>query len=262
VNNTLDVTLVAIARDVGLMSKFNIFINGDSLLKLYQLNADTTGALQLYLKDIKDVPAVQAHLREVLTRDAQSLGYTGVMDNDSNPFWMKFQTVNREDWTGQKLDITNWEDEVAFVKWVVQLISVASGAVTAILLIVICFGMMNVLWITIRERTREIGTLRAIGMQRARVLSLFVTEGFVLGLSGTVLGAMLGVLISALVTAAHVPVPIGLQLFLMSDHVVMTPTPQMVVFAIFITTCITIVSVIPSALAARLKPITAMHHIG
>ena len=37
---------------------------------------------------------------------------------------------------------------------------------------------MNTLWIAIRERTREIGTLRAIGMQRARVLAMFLIEAF------------------------------------------------------------------------------------
>ena len=43
---------------------------------------------------------------------------------DANPFWMKFQTVNREDWTGQKLDVTTWEDEVSFLTWTLKVIDV------------------------------------------------------------------------------------------------------------------------------------------
>jgi putative ABC transport system permease protein len=263
VNNTLDVTVVAIAADVGMLSKFNVYLNGDSLRQLYQLNPDTTGALQIYLKDLKDVPTVQAHLQDVFTREAQGLGFTGVMDPDPRAFWMKFESVNREDWTGQKLDITNWEDEISFVKWVVTAISAFSVAFTSILLVLICFGMMNILWITIRERTREIGTLRAIGMQRRTVLAMFLTEGFVLGLSGTVLGVVIGVIASLIVTGLDLHVPVGFQLFLMTDHLVVTPTVGWVAFAIvFITGAITLISLIPSALAARLKPITAMHHIG
>ena len=44
---------------------------------------------------------------------------------------------------------------------------------------------MNTMWIAIRERTREIGTLRAIGMQRGGVLRMFLFESFQMGLIGT-----------------------------------------------------------------------------
>ena len=49
------------------------------------------------------------------------------------------------------------------------------------------------MWIAIRERTREIGTLRAIGMQRGGVLWMFLLESLLLGLFGTLAGAVAGV---------------------------------------------------------------------
>ena len=54
----------------------------------------------------------QARLRQSL----EQAGYR-VMEHDPRAFWMKFETVNREDWTGQKLDVTTWEDEISFMKW-------------------------------------------------------------------------------------------------------------------------------------------------
>ena len=54
-------------------------------------------------------------------------------------------------------------------------------AASCVLLVVIGVGIMNTLWIAIRERTREIGTLRAIGMQRRRVLLMFLIEALMLG---------------------------------------------------------------------------------
>jgi putative ABC transport system permease protein len=257
-NNTVDVTLVCIANNVGLMSSWNVFMHDATLRALYQLNDDTTGALQLYLKDLKDVAAVQGRLRTSFAKN----GFA-IMDDDPRAFWMKFETVNRENWTGQKLDITNWEDEISFMKWTVTALTGLSVVVTVILLFIICVGIMNIMWITIRERTREIGTLRAIGMQRTGVLSMFLTEGFLLGLCGTGLGAVVGLLVSAGLNAAQVPVPLGVQLFLMTDRLVLTPTVGWVIFAVvFITFCITAISLIPSFLAARMKPVTAMHHIG
>ena len=89
------------------------------------------------------------------------------MDPDPRAFWLKFETVNREDWTGQKLDVTTWEDEISFIQWTVTAHRPGSPCtLIGVLLVIIVVGIMNTLWIAIRERTREIGTLRAIGMQR------------------------------------------------------------------------------------------------
>ncbi len=257
-NNTMDVTVCAIAQNVGMLSSWNTYVSDKALRQLYSLNDQTTGAVQVYLKEIEQVPQVQKKLREAFARE----GY-GVMDANPVPFWMKFDGANRESWTGQKLDITTWEDETAFVKWFLMLFSAASLVVIFILLVIIGVGIMNVMWISIRERTREIGTLRAIGMQWPRVLLMFVIEGFLLGLFGTVFGAGLGLLTAAGLNAAHINLPPGAQLVLLSEHLVVTPTRFWVGAAIvFIGGVITLVSIIPSTLAARLKPITAMQHNG
>jgi len=257
-NNTIDVTVVAIAANVGLMSSWNTFMNDQGLRKLYQLNDETTGALQLYLKDLKDVRAVQERLRKSFA----AAGFE-IMDNDPRPFFAKFDGVNRESWTGQKLDITNWEDETSFVQWFVTILTVAGTTLISVLVAIIAVGIMNVMWISIRERTREIGTLRAVGMQRSSVLAMFVTEGFLMGLIGTGVGVVLGLATSAALNGAAIKLPKGAQMVLMSEKLIVTPTVGWVVFAVvFITGAITLISVIPSFLAARLKPISAMSHVG
>ena len=252
------VRIVAIAGNLGLLSAFNVFILDISLRTLYNLNQDTTGALMLYLKDLRLVGRVHARLRGAL----QNAGYA-VLDDDPKAFWMKFDSVNREDWTGQKLDITNWEDEISFVSYTTKALDVLTGALTFILLVIIAVGVMNTMWISIRERTREIGTLRAIGMQRRRVLWMFMLEALMLGLFSTLAGAILGMAICAVLNAAQIPVPLGVQLFLMSDKLSLLAEPAKIAGAVlFITLCTTLIALIPSFLAARLKPITAMHYIG
>ncbi len=257
-NNTIDVTVVAIANNVGMMSSWNTFMSAEGLRRLYTLNEETAGALLLYLKDMSQVSKVQAHLREVFAKE----GYA-VMDDNPQPFWMKFPIVTRENWTGQKLDVTNWEDEIAFMKWTSSALTGLSVMVTFVLMLIIAVGIMNIMWITIRERTREIGTLRAIGMQRRQVLVMFIIEGFLLGLTGTVLGTTVGLLASAGLNAAHIKLPIGVQLFLMTDHLVLAPNLAAIILAPgVITAVITAISVIPSFLAARMRPVSAMSHFG
>ena len=95
-NNTVDVRVVAVCKDVGLLSTFNTFVPEQTLRDLYSLNDETTGALMLYLKNIDDMKPVQERLRKVLSE----AGF-GIMDDDPKAFWFKFATVTREAWTGQ-----------------------------------------------------------------------------------------------------------------------------------------------------------------
>ncbi len=259
VNNTVDVRVVGIAEDMGLLSSFNVFVPQSTLRQLYQLNDASTGALLIYLKNMKNIPRDMDLLQKALT----GAGYS-VMDRQSQAFWMKLQAINREDWTGQKLDLTTWEDEISFISWTLKAMDGITFLLTAVLLVVIAVGIMNTLWIAIRERTREIGTLRAIGMQRPRVLAMFVIEAFCLGALGTALGALLGVpCIAAFLNSLHLGVPEGVRFFLMSSTVKFAFEPARIFGGAFIiTACTTLISLIPSFRAARMKPVSAMSHIG
>jgi putative ABC transport system permease protein len=257
--NTTDLRVVAIAEDMGLMSMWNTFVPESSVRQLYSINDNTTGALLLYLKNIDDAPAVTERLRKRLAE----LGYP-MMNADPRPFFMKFEVVNREDWTGQKLDLTSWEEEIQMFTWMIKGLKFLFVALTVILLIVISIGIMNAMWIAIRERTREIGTLRAIGMQRRRVLAMFVIEAFVLAITSTVAGAILGLLLSVGLNAAQWKIPWpAVQIILMSDRLYLEPQFLTVLGSIFlITFCTTLIALIPSFLAARMRPVTAMHFTG
>jgi ABC-type lipoprotein release transport system permease subunit len=258
--NTVDCRIVAIARDMGLMSKFGVFVPVETTRSLYQLRSDTTGVIQLYLKPafVPEVNAVAARMRVIL----EKAGYA-VMDPDSNPFWMKFQSVNREDWTGQKLDVTTWEDEVSFLTWTLKVIAALKFVLLTILIAIVVTGIMNTMWIAIRERTREIGTLRAIGMQRWGVLRMFLLESFQMGLFGTVIGVLGGTLIAVGINAAQIEVPLTVQLFLMSERLHLSiHFSSLLSSVISITLVTTLAALYPSYRAARLPPVSAMSHFG
>jgi ABC-type antimicrobial peptide transport system permease subunit len=132
-----------------------------------------------------------------------------------------------------------------------------------ILLGIVVVGIMNTMWIAIRERTREIGTLRAIGMQRGAVLWMFLLESLMLGLGGTIAGAALGFGVAAALNAAHIHVGTGMQFILMSDHVRLAVHGALLVFSIGLITLVTgLAALYPSMRAARLRPVVAMSHFG
>jgi putative ABC transport system permease protein len=260
VNNTVDCRIVAIAKDLGILSKFGVYVPVDTIRSLYQLRADTTGVIHLYLKPryLGQASVIAARLRKTL----DAAGYR-VRDADAQPFWVKFQAVNREDWTGQKLDVTTWDEEFSFLTKTLMIVDGLKLVLVLILLAIVIIGIMNTMWIAIRERTREIGTLRAIGMQRWGVLRLFLFESFQLGVLGTLAGALGGAGIAALLNAAKIGLPLTVQLFLMSDKLYLAVHPGMLVNAIVsITGITTLAALYPAYRAARLRPVSAMSHFG
>ncbi len=258
--NTVDCRIVAVAKDLGLLSKFGVFVPVATTRNLYQLRPDTTGVVQLYLQPryLPDAQRIAARLRGQLA----ALGW-GVMEADPQPFWMKFQNIAREEWTGQKLDVTTWDDEISFLTWTLDLLGWLTGALLTILLAIVVIGIMNTMWIAIRERTREIGTLRAIGMQRTGVLRMFLYESLLLGLAGSTAGLLLGVGVGSLLNAARLEVPITVQLFLMSDTLHLAMQPSVLLRAVALITLVTTLAALyPAYRAARLRPVSAMSHFG
>jgi ABC-type lipoprotein release transport system permease subunit len=259
-NNTIDVRVAAIAKSLGLLSTWSAFVPIQTLRALYQLKPDATGVIQIILKPSQVERA--ADIGERLRRTLEQSGFR-MMSPDPRAFWMKFQSVQREDWTGQKLDVTTWEDEISFIMWTLKALQGLTFVLITILLGIVIIGIMNTMWIAIRERTREIGTLRAIGMQRGSVLWMFLLESLMLGLMGTIAGSLVGTAIAAGLNGLRVHVPLGVQLFLMSDHLHLSVHGSLLGKVIAGITLITgAAALYPSMRAARLRPVVAMSHFG
>lgn len=255
--NTIDVTVVAIAKDVGLLSNFALFLPKSTLRELYQLNSDTTGMVMAYLDDPDDAKDAMGELRLALI----SAGYD-VMDHQPRPFFAKFEQARGEDWTGQKLDLTTWEDQISFLELILTAINSVSFFIVAVLVVIIGVGMVNTMLMSIRERTGEIGTLRAMGMRRRRVLALFLIEALLLALAASVLGGTVGAAIALLLDAAqiHIPVP-AVQAILLSDTLHMAVDPNDLIVAVVSITLFTgLAALWPSMRAARMQPVDAIRH--
>ncbi|MFZ9519005.1 MAG: ABC transporter permease [Silvanigrellaceae bacterium] len=254
--NSVDLSVVAIARDMGFLSNFSTFVPRQTVLDLDRRGNDTTGAVWIYLKDISRSDEVRKQLVDVLGK----AGFN-ILEHDPRPFFFKFQKIVSQDWRGLRLDLTTWDDEVSFINWIVTSLNGLSVFLVAILGLIIATGIANSMWMTVRERTKEIGTLRAIGMQKNQVRRLFMLESALLGLAGALFGSLLGVLIVNGINLAQIPINNnGLRVFLMTDVVRLSLNFGHVLVAIIFMPLLTAVAAFyPSQKASQMRPVQALN---
>ncbi|MBM3380970.1 MAG: ABC transporter permease [Betaproteobacteria bacterium] len=254
--NSVDLTVAAIARDMGFLSNFSVFVPRQTVLDLDRRGSDTTGAVWVYLKDIRRANEVRLQLENVFRK----AGYT-LLEHDPRPFFIKFQKIVGQDWRGLRLDLTTWDDEVSFINWIVTSLNGLSVFLVIILGLIIATGIANSMWMTVRERTKEIGTLRAIGMQKAQVRTLFMIEAALLGLFGALAGCVLGLVLISALNTAQIPINnSGLRVFLMTDVVKLSLQPVHLVGALLFLPALTALAAFyPSLKASQMPPVQALN---
>ena len=102
-------------------------------------------------------------------------------------------------YASQPLAVLDFRTLNPFFVQTIQLFDTIFGFIFALIGAIVLFTVSNTMNTAVVERTVEIGTLRAIGLRRAGIRRLFVTEGALLGLCGAVLGVVLALLLSAIV---------------------------------------------------------------
>lgn len=134
---------------------------------------------------------------------------------------------------------------------ILAIIQLAIVAFAGIAIIVGGIGIMNTMFTSVKERTKEIGIMKAIGAENSAVLTIFLFEAGIIGLIGGVGGTILGVLLAKIIEAYGQVHP----LFYFSASI----TPGLIVFGIlfsFFVGCLS--GFFPSRRAAKLKPVEAL----
>ena len=144
--------------------------------------------------------------------------------------------------------IVSQDDMLATVSSIMSTMSSMLIAIASVSLLVGGIGIANIMLVSVRERTREIGVRRAVGAKRRHVLAQFLLEAVVISLLGGIIGLVLGV---ALVAIGRLLVP-GLPLHLNAD---------IVVVAVGFSAVVGVLSgVVPAQRAANLDPVEALRY--
>jgi putative ABC transport system permease protein len=148
--------------------------------------------------------------------------------------------------------IMTQEQMLGMVEQITGILTIVLGAIASISLIVGSIGIMNIMLVSVTERTREIGIRKAVGAKRRDILLQFLLEAAMLSLTGGVVGIVGGWTVSWLVTTFSEAAGFPLKSAVTAD---------IVLLAIVVSVFIGLASgVYPAMRAARLNPIDALHY--
>jgi putative ABC transport system permease protein len=155
-------------------------------------------------------------------------------------------------------EVHTWEALSPFFN-IARMIDVMTIFIRIMLIAIVLVSIMNVMIMAVYERIREIGTIAAIGTLPGKILSMFVIEGFCLGVFGAILGAALGSAIVLILKLVRITFNFGMQ-----TGLVLVPSLRiqdiLIISAIVVLVAI-LGSLQPALKASRMAPIEALRHV-
>jgi putative ABC transport system permease protein len=249
VNGQLNVgefTLVATAADMGIVGGYFAFANIGYVNSLVDMAPGEYTSLDVYFKDSKAIASEAKALRERLAGSVNVLPRELSLSRKPDAAYKSLQ--------GPAYSFVTLEDNMQDVKEVAHGFDASAYMLSVLVFIVVFVGVNNSFKIILRDRVKEIGTLRALGMRKRDVVYLFVAEGEFLALFGAAGGTLAALLVMG---AIHLLVDFGsespLAILLSNGRIHFAPTPLILLKGFLVSGALVFFAVYFTARAAARK---------
>jgi lipoprotein-releasing system permease protein len=153
----------------------------------------------------------------------------------------------------------DWQSQNAGLFSALKLEKLAMGTVLLLIVIVAAFNIVSTLIMVVRDKTREIGILRAMGMPAGTIRRAFILQGVVIGVVGTTLGTVLGLVLARYVDQRKL-IDIDPSVYFI-DHLPVQVDPLDLLIIIMASLLVaTLATIYPAGRAASLNPVDAIRH--
>lgn len=233
----------------------------DILGQKHTVDATIVGVAQ------KSLLATGAGINQALTNTGADLQQAGI--NTENPRYV-IATAHFDD-TMPQADIDALKQTVIDEGFSVQTIQDQLGVITTVIagivgvlnafaiiaLIAASFGIINTLLMSVQERTREIGLMKAMGMGSGKVFALFSLEAIFIGFLGSALGAVVAVVLGTGISAALAAGPLAA---LPGLNILMFEPASIIAIILLIMTIAFLSGTLPARKAAKQNPIESLRY--
>jgi len=149
--------------------------------------------------------------------------------------------------------LITFEDISEAMRGMVGIVQAFVAGLAAIALLVGGVGVMNTMYTSVLERTREIGVMKAVGAQNRHILSIFLIESSLMGLVGGIIGVVFGLLLSA-------GTSLVVRHFLDFDLLLVISAPLILGTLLFSLLAGAIAGMLPARRASKLRPVEAFRY--
>jgi lipoprotein-releasing system permease protein len=151
----------------------------------------------------------------------------------------------------------DWQSQNSSLFQALKLEKLGMTFILTLIIVVAAFNIVGTLTMVVTDKTKEIGILRAMGMPAASIRRIFLAQGFLIGLVGTVLGLLLGVGAAAALDHFKL-IPLDPQVYFI-DHLPVARQPlDIIVTAVASLLIAALATIYPAVQASRLLPVEAM----
>jgi putative ABC transport system permease protein len=221
------------------------------------LDFEVVGVFQSFSNDF-DARAVRIPLSAARTLMDNTSAHLIVLLLDKTDDTDRVLAALRKTFAPQGYELASWRELSDFYDKTLQLYDRQFGVLRLIILLMVLLSVANSVNMTLFERTREFGTLLALGDRPGKVFRLIMTESILLGLFGAGLGMLLGCLAAWIVSAIGIPMPpppnanIGYTAFIR-----LVPGDVLTAGAVgFVATCLA--AVLPARRVSRMQVVDAL----
>jgi len=228
---------------------------------LLGLDADEYQSLNLHLNDINDMARIAAYLEEEIRMIApmEIRDESEVSGNPASSMMFGGGAKTDEVWEGTRFSISTLND---YMDMIIQMIGILNGIALGLFLVLLTItmvGLLNTFRMVLIERTREIGTMRAVGMLRQDIKKIFLFEALFLALKGALIGVVSAIVIGLGVGFIPFAGDSPLVFFLEKGHISMPIEPIQMLGVVVLLAVITLLSAwLPARNAAKLQPADAL----
>ena len=155
-------------------------------------------------------------------------------------------------------EVHTWEKISPFFN-IAKMIDLMTLFIKVMLVAIVLVSIMNVMIMAVYERINEIGTISAIGTSPGKILGLFITEGFLLGILGTVIGVVISLISITAMNASQISFDFGRQTGLLLSPTI--SAGEVITVAVIVIGIAVAASLQPAYKASKMDPITALRHV-